>query len=258
LVGSDLDDGQFATVKWANNETGVFKPLEAMKASIVPFHTDAVQVVGKLKIDSLEGVDTLAMSGHKFNGPKGVGALYVRSGMRMQPLLRGGGQEREMRSGTENVPAIIGMGVAAEEAWERLEADPEQLKVAEVRDTFEARVLQLVSGVTVNGAPDCRLPSHTHLSFESCEAAGLVILLDEMGVQCSAGSACMTGKQEPSHVQMAMGLSREHAKSSLRFSFSHENTLEEAELAAEAVQKAVEKLRKVQSRGIGPVVVYTP
>ena len=234
------------------------QPLEVFIASTVPFHTDAVQVVGKLKIESLEGVDTLAMSGHKFNGPKGVGALYVRSGMRMLPLLRGGGQEREMRSGTENVPAIIGMGVAAQEAWERLEEDPEQLKVAEVRDAFEARVLQLVSGVTVNGAREYRLPSHAHLSFERCEAAGLVILLDEMGVQCSAGSACMTGKQEPSHVQMAMGLSREQAKSSLRFSFSHENTLEEAEVAALAVQKAVEKLRKVQSRGIGPVVVYTP
>jgi cysteine desulfurase len=149
------------------------------------------------------------------------------------------------------------MGVAAELAKKRLAAGSEA-RMAEMRDAFEQAVLAGVSGVSVNGDPASRLPNTSHLSFDGCEAAGLLILLDEKGVACSAGSACMSGKQQPSHVQKAMGFSDARAKSSLRFSFSVENTIEEALKAASHVSAAVSKLRSVQSSGVGPVVIYTP
>lgn len=252
-----------ATVMWANNETGVIQPISelvtAAKEKGITVHTDAVQAAGKVPISVKDNlVDLLSLSGHKFHGPKGVGALYIRSGLRMSPLLYGGGQESELRSGTENVPAIIGMAKAAEIAKQRLDVDPQQKRLAGVRDIFEQVVIAGVSGVSVNGDLENRLPSLSHLSFEDCEAAGLVILLDEYGVQCSAGSACMTGKQQPSHVQRAMGFSDTQANSSLRFSFSHEHSEDIAQQAAEIVIKAVKKLRSVQTTGIGPVVVYTP
>ena len=249
----------FLSVMSANNETGIRQPIDVLSTLSqeqgVAFHTDAVQLIGKERFSVKQTpVDMLSISGHKFNGPKGVGALYVRSGFRFAPLLHGGGQESGKRSGTENVPGIIGMGVAAEEAYQR---DCSQ-RVAEMRDAFEKKVLETVQGSEVNGDVNHRLPSHSHLSFDGCEAEGLVILLDEYGLQCSSGSACMTGKQQPSHVQLAMGFSEKKAKSSLRLSFSHLNTMEEAEKAAELVEKAVTKLRSVQNNSTGPVVVYTP
>jgi cysteine desulfurase len=254
-----LDGAAFVSVMAANNETGVLQPLmeiaELARGRGLPVHSDAIQAVGKARLDVRTlGVDLLSLSAHKFHGPKGCGALYVRKGLRFEPLLAGGGQESGRRSGTENTAGIVGMGAAAVHAMRWLAEN----SVAALRDAFERKVTGEVRGVTVNGDASFRLPNTSHLSFDGCDAAGLLILLDEAGVACSAGSACMTGKQKPSHVQLAMGIPEARAKSSLRFSFSRLNTLDEALAAAAAVGKAVEKLRRVQGSGVGPVVVYSP
>jgi cysteine desulfurase len=252
-----LDGAAFVSIMTANNETGVIQPMDEVvalaRARGLPVHTDAVQAAGKIPIRVKEaGVDMLSLSAHKFHGPKGVGALYVRGGLAFEPMLLGGGQEAGRRSGTENTAGIVGMGVAAYLTGDMASS------LAVMRDAFEAKVLAELSGVTVNGNTARRLPNTSHLSFDQCDAAGLLILLDEAGVACSAGSACMTGKQKPSHVQLAMGIPEARAKSSLRFGFSRVNTMEEALSAAEAVRNAVEKLRRVQGPGIGPVAVYPP
>ena len=257
-----LGRAAFVAVMAANNETGVL--MDWRRAAVMahekglPFFTDAIQAVGKMPVNlSDTACDALALSAHKFHGPKGVGALYLRRGTRFEPLLHGGGQESGRRSGTENVAGIVGMGVAAALARKR-QADGSLAEIAAMRDDFESRVLAGAGGVTRNGDASSRLANTSHLSFDGCEAAGLLILLDEMGVACSAGSACMAGKQQPSHVQKAMGFSDERAKSSLRFSFSHRNTPDEARQAADCTIRAVGKLRSVQGGAIGPVVVYSP
>jgi len=255
-----LRPGQTALVSlmWANNETGLIHPIDQAAAMAhergILFHTDAVQAVGKVPIDfSQSRVHYASMSGHKLHAPKGVGVLYVKNTARFQASQLGGGQEAGRRSGTENTAGIVGMGAAA--AWLARAAKE---SVGAMRDAFESRVLAEISGVTVNGDLAHRLSNTSHLSFDQCDAAGLLILLDEAGVACSAGSACMTGKQRPSHVQLAMGIPEARAKSSLRISFSRLNTMEEAVAAADALRKAVEKLRRVQGAGVGPVVVYSP
>ena len=255
---ASLDGAAYVSLMAANNETGVIQPLREAAALArergLPVHSDAIQAVGKTPLDVRElGVDLLSISAHKFHGPKGVGALFVREGLRFKSLLEGGGQEAGRRSGTENTAGIVAMGAAAS-AMMRDSKEP----VSEMRDAFEAAVLSEISGASVNGDLAHRLPNTSHLSFDQCDAAGLLILLDEAGVACSAGSACMTGKQRPSHVQLAMGISESRAKSSLRFSFSRLNTMDEALLAAGILKKAVEKLRRVQGSGLGPVVVYSP
>ncbi len=257
-----LDGAAFVSIMTANNETGVIQPLaelvELARAHGLPVHTDAVQAAGKIPIHVKESdVDLLSLSAHKFHGPKGVGALYVRRGLKFEPLLPGGGQEAGRRSGTENTAGIVGIGAAAENATAYLTNSGASL-LAAVRDAFEAKVLVEISGITLNGDKARRLPNTSHLSFDQCDASGLLILLDEAGVACSAGSACMTGKQRPSHVQLAMGIPEARAKSSLRFGFSRLNTIADALAAAEALRKAVEKLRRVQGPGVGPVVVYSP
>ena len=212
--------------------------------------------MGKIPLKVRElGLDLLSLSAHKLHGPKGVGALYVRSGLRFLPLLIGGGQEGGRRSGTENTAGIVGLGVAAAIMCKQAAVD-EHAALRHLRDAFEAKLLDELAGVTVNGDLGHRLPNTSHLSFDGCEAAGLLILLDEAGIACSAGSACMSGKQRPSHVQVAMGIDETRARSSLRFSFSTLNTMGEAFAAAVMVKRAVEKLRRVQGPGVGPVQVY--
>lgn len=255
---SMLDGAAFISLMAANNETGVIQPLREAaalaRARGLAIHSDAIQAAGKVTLDVRElGVDLLSLSAHKFHGPKGVGALFVRNGLRFQPLIHGGGQESGRRSGTENTAGIVGMGAAAA-AFSKAE----MISVSAMRDAFEARVLEKTIGVIVNGDVGQRLPNTSHLSFDQCDAAGLLILLDEAGVACSAGSACMTGKQKPSHVQLAMGIPEARAKSSLRLSFSKLNTMAEAMAVADALGKAVEKLRRVQGGGVGPVQVYSP
>jgi cysteine desulfurase len=255
-----LTGAAFVSVMAANNETGVIQPLREVCAMArergVAVHTDAVQAIGKigLRVRDL-GVDLLSLSAHKFHGPKGVGALYVRTGMAFSPLLLGGGQEGGRRSGTENTPGIVGLGAAAAAMRQQLAAD-DHAALRNLRDAFETKLLEELAGVTVNGDVRYRLPNTSHLSFDGCEAAGLLILLDEAGIACSAGSACMSGKQRPSHVQVAMGIDETRAKSSLRFSFSTLNTMGEAFAAAVMVKRAVDKLRRVQGSGVGPVQVY--
>ena len=258
----EKDDVLMASVMWANNETGIIQPIseacEIAQSAGVIFHTDAIQAVGKTAVNVRHvPVDFLSISGHKFHAPKGVGALYMRSGLRFEPLLKGGGQERGLRSGTENVASIVGMGKAAEIMQARLEADG-HAGIGELRDYLESQLQSQLEGVLVNGAPEHRTKNTAHLSFESCEASGLLILLDEYGVACSAGSACMTGKQQPSHVQKAMGFSNDRANSSLRISLSLFTTKKEVDTAIEMIVKAVNKLRRVQGRGgVGPVTIYT-
>lgn len=252
----------FASIMWANNETGVIQPVgeacEIARENGIAFHTDAIQAVGKTPVNVREvPVDFLSISGHKFHAPKGVGALYLREGVRFEPLIRGGGQEAGRRSGTENVAYIVGLGKAASLMKEGLETDLHS-GIAANRDHLERRISEEIEGVTLNGSREHRVPTCAHVSFEGCEGAGLLILLDESGVQVSTGSACMTGKQQPSHVQKAMGISEEQAKSSLRISFSSLTTREETDEAVEKIKKAVAKLRQVQGgSGVGPVVVYS-
>ncbi len=253
----DADLPTFASLMWSNNETGVTQPMaEAcalLKESNAVLHTDAIQAVGKVPVDVREvPVDLLSLSGHKLYAPKGVGALYLRQGFRLEPLLRGGGQEAGHRSGTENVPYIVGLGKAAELA---LNYDQSSMQV--LRDHLEDRLSNELKGVTFNGSREHRSANICHVSFEHCEAAGLLILLDEADIQVSAGSACMTGKQQPSHVQKAMGISDEQAKSSLRISLSRFTTREEIDTAIEAIVEAVRKLRAIQSPLTGPVQVFS-
>jgi cysteine desulfurase len=256
------ESAAFVSVMTANNEVGVIQPinrlLEIARSKGLPFHTDAIQAVGKIPISVRDTpVDLLSISAHKFHGPKGIGALYVRSGLDFSPLLVGGGQEAGRRSGTENTAAIVAMGKAAELAKQALESDSESF-LAAMRDSFQKQIMEGVDGCTVNGIGAKRLPNTAHISFRDCDAAGMLILLDEAGLACSAGSACMTGKRKPSHVQLAMGISEAVAKTSLRFSFSRFNNLDEASQAAQIVMKSVAKLRTVQGGGIGPVAIYTP
>ena len=240
-----LSGAALVSVMAANNETGVLQPVREVCAMArergVPVHSDAVQAASKIDLQVCQlGVDFLSLSAHKFHGPKGVGALYVRRGIRFTPFVVGGSQENGRRAGTENTAGIVGMGAAAA-AMRRRGHDHSALRL--LRDDFENRLLAGLPGVAINGDPVHRLPNTSHLSFAGCEAVDLIRLLDEAGLECSAGSACMAGRIRPSHVQLAMGLDDARGRSSLRFSFSILNTAAEASAAADLVLAAVDRLR---------------
>ena len=239
-------DTLLVSLMLANNEIGSIQPVAEVGRLLaehgVLLHTDAVQAVGKLPVDVQQlGVDMLTISGHKINGPKGIGALYVRHGVDLQPLLFGGGQERRLRSGTENMPGIVGLGVAAEITAKRW---PQQARQAAVRDCFWHELQQLIGGVVVNGGWSQRLPGNLNLSFQDVEGAALLLFLDLAGVAVSAASACSSGRAEPSHVLQALQLPEWRLKSSVRLSFGWENTLLEARQAAKIFAEQVELLRR--------------
>jgi cysteine desulfurase len=241
-----LPGAAMISVMAANNETGVIQPLREVCSMArergLPVHSDAIQAAGKtaLNVRGL-GMDFLSLSAHKFHGPKGVGALFVRRGIRFAPFLLGGSQENGRRGGTENTAGIVGMGAAAAAMQRRTQ---EHATLHLLRDAFENLLLSGLPGVTINGNPVLRLPNTSHLSFHGCEAVELIQLLDAAGIECSAGSACMAGRIRPSHVQLAMGLDDAHGRSSLRFSFSVLNSPAEAVTAAESVKRAVQQLRQ--------------
>jgi cysteine desulfurase len=235
------------TVMLANNETGVLQPVEeigkvAAEADVY-FHTDAVQAAGKVPVDvNSIGCDLLAISGHKIHAPQGVGALYVRKGTSLKPMLYGGRHERSRRAGTENVPGIVGLGRAAELARASLESG--EGRTAGMRDRLERALLQVESsGVNGNGAP--RVPQTSSIHFDAIDGEALVIALDLKGLAVSTGAACSSGALEPSHVLIAMGLSCERARASVRFSLGQQNTMEEVELAIGLVGEAVVRLREL-------------
>jgi cysteine desulfurase len=239
-------DTALVSVMHANNEIGTIQPIAALAAIAhehgALIHTDAVQSAGKIPVDVRAlNVDLLSLSAHKFNGPKGAGVLWIKRGTRMQPVLTGGKHERNRRAGTENVPAIAGLGVAAQLAAGKLAA--EGARVGALRDRLEAGVLAAIPGTAVNGARDARVPNTTNISFDRVEAESLLIALDLEGVAVSTGSACSSGTLEPSHVLRAMGLPTHRTQSSLRFSLGMFSTQVEVDRVIELLPRLVEKLR---------------
>jgi cysteine desulfurase len=244
------------SVMQANNETGAIQPIEeigriAVEAGVL-FHCDAVQSAGKLPLDvNRLGVSLLSISAHKFYGPKGVGALYVRSDVSIEPVLRGGRQERDRRPGTENVPGIVGLGKAAELARQSLADD--SARIGALRDRLERSLLEKIPGARVNGDTSRRVPNTSNLLFPGAAGEALVIALDLEGIACSTGAACSSGSIEPSHVLLMAGLSDEDARSSLRFSLGRPTSAEEIDRAISVIPAAVERLRALSPLSAGAV-----
>jgi len=234
------------SVMWANNETGTIFPVDELAkmahAAGALFHTDAVQAVGKLPIDlkSTE-IDMLSLSGHKLHGPKGIGALYVRKGVKFRPLIRGGHQERGRRGGTENAPAIIGLGRAAELAAQHLEE--ERTRVRELRDRLEQGILQRIDHCMRNGDADHRLSNTANLAFEYLDGEAILLHLNRAGIAASTGSACTSGSTEPSHVLRAMDLPATALHGAIRLSLSRENSGEDVDRVLEVLPDIISKLR---------------
>ena len=240
------DDTALVSVMHANNEIGTIQPIAAIARFAhergALMHTDAVQSVGKIPVDVRAlGVDLLSLSAHKFNGPKGAGASWVRRGTRIQPILTGGKHERSRRAGTENVPAIAGLGVAARLAADKMAG--EATRVAALRDRLEAGILNGIAGTVVNGMLSLRVPNTTNISFDRVEAESLLIALDLEAIAVSTGSACSSGTLEPSHVLRAMGFPAHRTQNSLRFSLGLFSTGEEVDRVIEVLPRLVEKLR---------------
>lgn len=240
------------SVMWANNETGVLFPIgeigEIARRHRVLFHTDGVQAIGKVLASLRDSaVNSCSLSAHKLHGPKGVGALYVDRRSGFNPTSFGGGQESNRRAGTENVAAIVGFGKAAELALESLRET--EVRVRAMRDRFETALLDRVSDTHVNGSAAARLPNTSSISFGGTDSAATVVLLDRQNVCCSAGSACLTGSREASHVLRAMHLDEERLRSSVRFSFGRFNTEADVDRALEIIPKAVAKQRSMSASG---------
>ncbi len=239
-------DTAIVSVMWANNETGAVFPMEEVvsicRSHGVLCHTDAVQTAGKLKIDVQSlGVNFVSLSAHKFHAPKGVGLLYVSRGTKFQPYLVGGRQEKDRRGGTENVPYVIGMGRASELAMEHLRE--ESTRVRSMRDRLEDGIFKAISDTSRNGAKEARLPNTTNIAFDGTEAEAILMLLDQVGVCASSGSACKSGSLDPSHVLAAMGLNLARARGSIRFSLGIYNTDEDVDHLLKHLPRIIGKLR---------------
>src|SRR5215469_3832154 len=246
------EDTAIVSLMWANNETGVLFPIEEAaeicRSKGTVFHTDAVQAVGKIDINLRDiPINFLSLSGHKLHAPKGVGVLYINRKTRFNPYLIGGGQENKKRGGTENTASIVALGKAAELASSALRG--ERTRVKAMRDRFEQGLINTVSSIRVNGHRVHRLPNTSNLAVDGIDSEGMLMLLDQKGICCSAGSACTAGALEPSHVLRAMGYSNERARGSLRFSFSRFNSESEIDQALQIIPDAVEKLRGM-NRGV--------
>ncbi|HKC27512.1 MAG TPA: cysteine desulfurase family protein [Jatrophihabitans sp.] len=246
-IAQDPDSVALVTVMWANNEVGTIQPIAELAAVAhefgLPMHSDAVQAVGCVDVGfAASGLDALTMTGHKLGGPPAAGALLLRRDVACVPLLHGGGQERDVRSGTLDVPGAVGLAVATTLAVER--RDTVAARVASLRDALVAGVLERVQDVTVNGHPTERLPGIANLTFAGCEGDALLMLLDAHGVECSTGSACSAGVAQPSHVLTAMGAGPVEARSTLRFSLGHASTEADVAAALDAIAPAVERARR--------------
>jgi len=255
------NDTVLISIMMANNEIGTIQPYKEIgkiaSSHGIPFHTDAVQAIGKLPMDvKADNIDMLSLSAHKFHGPKGVGVLYVRKGTKIEPVIQGGGQERGLRSSTVNVAGAVGLGKAAEIAKRDLE--PTVQKMKRLRDKMIKAVPELVPRSYVNGHKTKRLANNAHFRFDFIEGEGLILQLDFKGIAASTGSACSTGSLEPSHVLLALGLTHEQAHGSLRITLGRENTEEEVDYLLQVLPGVVSKLREIspfnESRPMGPGV----
>jgi cysteine desulfurase len=252
LRHSLTDDTALVSIMYANNETGVIFPIhkigEIVKAKGIPFHVDAVQVAGKLALKVKDSpVDLLTISGHKFHGPKGIGALYVRRGVAFPPFIIGGHQEKNRRAGTENVAGIVGMGEAA--GWMQRDLAEESDRIRRLRDQLEEGLLQSCPDCRVNGRGSDRLPNTSNVSFRYLEGESILVLLDQFGICASTGSACTAGSSEPSHVLRAMGVAPDWLQGAVRFSLSRFSTAEEVRYVNEKVPLIVQRLLGLSALG---------
>jgi cysteine desulfurase len=252
LAASVNDETALVSIMWANNETGVLFEVggivEICRAKRVPFHCDGTQAVGKIAVNVTElGVDAMSFAAHKFHGPKGVGALFARRGVRVRPLVIGGPQENGRRGGTENVPGIIGMGKAAELAEAAL---PQMGRLAAMRDRLERTILERIGQTRVNGRTDLRLPNTSSIGFARLEAEAILLLLSEQSVCASAGAACSSGSLEPSHVLKGMKIDPLYAHGTVRFSLSRYTTEVDIDRALAVMPVVIEKLRAVLPVGV--------
>ena len=250
-VARDPESVALISVMWANNEVGTLQPIPEVVAIAVehgiPVHTDAVQAVGGVPVDFAgSGVDALTLTGHKVGGPYGVGALVVRRELEVTPLVHGGGQERDIRSGTIDTPAIAGLAAAVELSVKQ-QAE-HATRVGALRDDLVRRLREVVPEAYLNGDPDDRLPGNAHLTFPGCEGDSLLMLLDARGIECSTGSACSAGVPQASHVLLAMGHTDAEARGSLRFSLGHTSTQDDVDAVVEAIGPVVERARNAGQR----------
>lgn len=248
LKAAIKDDTILISIMYANNEIGTIQPISEIakiaKEKNIYFHTDAVQAIGSVRINVKEqNIDMLSMAGHKFYGPKGVGALYVRKGVKLISILHGGAQERKRRAGTENVPGIIGIGKAIELAYQHF--DENNTRVTALRDKLIKGIMEKVPYTRLNGHPEQRLPNNTNFCFEYIEGESLLLNLDLKGIAGSSGSACSSGSLEPSHVLLAIGLPHEIAHGSLRLTLGEVNTEEDVDYVLEVLPEIVDRLRQM-------------
>lgn len=242
------DDTAIVSIMFANNEVGDIYPIQRLSEMArergILFHTDAVQAVGKIPIDLHHmPVDMLSLSGHKVHAPKGIGALYVRRGVRFRPFMRGGHQERGRRAGTENVPYIVGLGVAAQLSADFMQT--ERVDVALLRDRLESGLIERIPDSRVNGDPENRLPNTTNISFKNVEGEAILLMLDRLGIAASSGSACTSGSLEPSHVLRAMGVPFNYAHGSIRLSLSRYTTSDDVDYVLAEFPGVIETLRAI-------------
>lgn len=253
-IAKDPESVSFVTVMMANNEVGTLQPIQEIAALAkmhdIPVHTDAVQAIGQVPVDfATLGADAMTISAHKLGGPYGIGALVVRKETQLVPIVHGGGQERDVRSGTLDTPATAGFAVALEYSIQHQKDESERL--TELRDSLIEGVLAAAPGAQLSGDPVGRLPNNAHLSFSGCEGDSLLLLLDARGIEVSTGSACNAGVAEPSHVLLAMGYDDQRARGSLRFTLGHTSTREDIDAVLDNIGPVVERAKSAGLQNVG-------